>query len=176
MGDHSKWDHMLVVKIAKYRGFCVYRGSYLIWSPVIGNREEKVENTRTVVTHFAMLSIDWSVELTADVFFFVFCIKSKSICSPQARYYILFTSCVDNWYLWTRLHEVTTGSNHFCATAVWRMINVLCLASENRKQPKLLRTELYVLVHPRCVFILPHRITGGVLGKCIVITTYEQIS
>ena len=25
-----------MVKIAKYRGFCVYRRSYLIWSPVIG--------------------------------------------------------------------------------------------------------------------------------------------
>ena len=35
--DHSKWDQIRSVKIAKYivYSFCVYRWSYLIWSPVI---------------------------------------------------------------------------------------------------------------------------------------------
>ena len=33
--DHSKQDHILLVKIGKYIGFCVYRGSYLIWFPVV---------------------------------------------------------------------------------------------------------------------------------------------
>ena len=35
-GDHSKWDLRLYqVKIDKYRDFCVYRRSYLLWSSVI---------------------------------------------------------------------------------------------------------------------------------------------
>ena len=34
-GDHSNWDQILSVKIAKYTGFCVYRRSYLIWPPAI---------------------------------------------------------------------------------------------------------------------------------------------
>ena len=34
-GDHSKQDQMLLVKIAKYIGFCLYRRSYFLWSPVI---------------------------------------------------------------------------------------------------------------------------------------------
>ena len=29
-GDHSKYDQILLVKIAKYIDFCVYRGPYLI--------------------------------------------------------------------------------------------------------------------------------------------------
>ena len=33
-GDHSKQDEILLVKIAKYIGFRLYRRSYLIWSPV----------------------------------------------------------------------------------------------------------------------------------------------
>ena len=35
-GDHSKLDQILFVKTTKYKGFCVYRRSYLLWSPVIG--------------------------------------------------------------------------------------------------------------------------------------------
>ena len=31
----SNLDQILLVKIATYIGFCVYRRSYLIWSPVI---------------------------------------------------------------------------------------------------------------------------------------------
>ena len=31
----------MLVKIAKYTGFCVYRRPYLIWSPVIVNRTEE---------------------------------------------------------------------------------------------------------------------------------------
>ena len=34
-GNHSKQDQILLVKIAKYVGFCVRRRSYLIWPPVI---------------------------------------------------------------------------------------------------------------------------------------------
>ena len=35
-GDHSsKYDLILLVKLAKYTGFRVYRRSYLIWSPVL---------------------------------------------------------------------------------------------------------------------------------------------
>ena len=34
-GDHSKQDQILLVKIGKYIGFCLYRRSYLLWSPVI---------------------------------------------------------------------------------------------------------------------------------------------
>ena len=34
-GVHSKKDKILLVKIAKYIGFCVYRRSYLIWPPVV---------------------------------------------------------------------------------------------------------------------------------------------
>ena len=34
-GGHSKKDQLLLVKIAKYIGFCAYRRSYLLWSPVI---------------------------------------------------------------------------------------------------------------------------------------------
>ena len=34
-GGHSKLDPILLVKIGKYIGFCVYRRSYLLWSPVI---------------------------------------------------------------------------------------------------------------------------------------------
>ena len=33
---HNKQDQILLVKIAKYIVFCVYRRSYLLWSPVIG--------------------------------------------------------------------------------------------------------------------------------------------
>ena len=31
-GGDSKWDQILLVKIGKYIGFCVYRSSYLLWS------------------------------------------------------------------------------------------------------------------------------------------------
>ena len=31
----------MLVKIGKYIGFCVYRRSYLLWSPVIGDRRER---------------------------------------------------------------------------------------------------------------------------------------
>ena len=34
-GGHSKEDRMLLVKIRKYIGVCVYRRSCLIWSPVL---------------------------------------------------------------------------------------------------------------------------------------------
>ena len=34
-GGHSKQDHIWLVKIGKYVGFCMYRRSYLIWSPAI---------------------------------------------------------------------------------------------------------------------------------------------
>ena len=34
-GDHSKQDQILLVKIDKYIGFCVYRRSYLLSPPVI---------------------------------------------------------------------------------------------------------------------------------------------
>ena len=34
-GGHSTYDQLLVVKIGKYIGFCVYRRSYLLCSPVI---------------------------------------------------------------------------------------------------------------------------------------------
>ena len=39
-GDHSESDLILFVNVAKYIGFCVYRGSYLIWSPVINTASE----------------------------------------------------------------------------------------------------------------------------------------
>ena len=29
-GDHSKEDYIFFVKIGKYKGFCVYRRSYLL--------------------------------------------------------------------------------------------------------------------------------------------------
>jgi len=32
---HSTWDQILLVKIGKCIGFCVYRRSYLLWSPII---------------------------------------------------------------------------------------------------------------------------------------------
>ena len=35
-GDHSKWDQILSVKIAKYVSLCVDLRFFLIWSPVIG--------------------------------------------------------------------------------------------------------------------------------------------
>ena len=34
-GNHSKQDQTLLVKIAKYIGFCAYRRSYSIWFPLI---------------------------------------------------------------------------------------------------------------------------------------------
>ena len=34
-GGHNKYDQILCVKIGKYVDFCVYRRSYLLWSPVI---------------------------------------------------------------------------------------------------------------------------------------------
>ena len=34
-GDHSKYDQKSLVKLSKYIGFCMYRRSYLLWSPVI---------------------------------------------------------------------------------------------------------------------------------------------
>ena len=34
-GGHSKQDQIMSVKIGKYIGGCVYRRSYLLWSPVI---------------------------------------------------------------------------------------------------------------------------------------------
>ena len=61
MGDHEKIDRILLVKIGKYTGFCVYhtRMSYFLWSPVIvatsqvyttgehGNQNQiRPENTR----------------------------------------------------------------------------------------------------------------------------------
>ena len=33
------YDQILLVKIGKYIGFCVYRRSYLLWSPVIAVKE-----------------------------------------------------------------------------------------------------------------------------------------
>ena len=35
MGDHSKYDQILLVKIMKYSFFCVCLRSYLMWPPVI---------------------------------------------------------------------------------------------------------------------------------------------
>ena len=35
-GDHSKQDQISLEKIAEYIGFCAYRRSYFLWSPVIG--------------------------------------------------------------------------------------------------------------------------------------------
>ena len=32
--EHSKWDPILLEKIAKYTGFCVYRRSYLVFNMV----------------------------------------------------------------------------------------------------------------------------------------------
>ena len=41
-GDHCKQDHILFVKIGTCIVFCVYRRSYLLWSPVIDiNRKTK---------------------------------------------------------------------------------------------------------------------------------------
>ena len=34
-GGHSKQDQILLAKVARYIGFCVYRRSYLLWSTVI---------------------------------------------------------------------------------------------------------------------------------------------
>ena len=34
-GDHSKWNQILLVNKAKYISLCMYRRSYLVWSPVI---------------------------------------------------------------------------------------------------------------------------------------------
>ena len=38
----------MLVKIWKYTGFCVYRRSYLIWSPVIGSRDRYSQKDRSL--------------------------------------------------------------------------------------------------------------------------------
>ena len=50
-GDHSKYDHILLVKIGNYLGFCVYRRSwYLLWSPVNSSAETVcIQSTETHV-------------------------------------------------------------------------------------------------------------------------------
>ena len=35
MGEHSNQDQICLAKIVYYIVFCVYRGSYLLWSPVM---------------------------------------------------------------------------------------------------------------------------------------------
>ena len=43
-GDRSKQDQIWSVKIGKYIGFRVYRGSYLLWPPVM--RPEQLGESR----------------------------------------------------------------------------------------------------------------------------------
>ena len=47
---HSKWDQLLLVNIGEYIGFCVYRRSCLLWSPVIVHRGQESGGSAGLVT------------------------------------------------------------------------------------------------------------------------------
>ena len=43
-GTYSKEDQIVLVKIGKHKGYCVYRKSYLLWSPVVPTCPETSES------------------------------------------------------------------------------------------------------------------------------------